>query len=189
MPVPVFWSREYVKALIVVWKDEKIQEQIGSGKKRNTHVHRRIFLSIFLPQLTTNLERTPKLCGQEHRLPIAIVIRIRIPIKMTLPCKRNSRSGSRSGSTYPENVVPCKRSDKSHAAMRGFVVETMTSQADRMCFVSVNGNNIFKDNHVKLRVVTFVYVYFINMKKKNDIEIFVLRTSLNTPIATTYNFT
>ena len=33
MPVPVFWSREDVKALIVVWKDEKIQEQIGSGKK------------------------------------------------------------------------------------------------------------------------------------------------------------
>ena len=52
MPVPVFWSREDVKALIVVWKDE----QIVSGKKRNTHVYRRIFLSIFLPQLTTNLE-------------------------------------------------------------------------------------------------------------------------------------
>ena len=113
MPVPVFWSREDVKALIVVWKDEKIQEQIGSGKKRNTHVHRRIFLSIFLPQLTTNLELTPKLCGQELGLPIAI----RIPIKMALPCKRNSRSGSRSGSTYPdrnpENFVPCKRSIRS----------------------------------------------------------------------------
>ena len=54
MPVPVFWSREDVKALIVVWKNEKIQEQIG--KKRNTHVYRTIFLSIFLPQLTTNLE-------------------------------------------------------------------------------------------------------------------------------------
>ena len=42
MPVPVFGSREDVKALIVVSKDEKIQEQIGSAKKRNTHVYRRI---------------------------------------------------------------------------------------------------------------------------------------------------
>ena len=70
--------------------------------------------AIFLPQLTTNLELTPKLCGQELRLTIAIVIVIRIQIKMALPCKRNSRSGSRSGSTYPdrkpENFVPCKRS-------------------------------------------------------------------------------
>ena len=47
-------------------------------------MYRRIFLSIFLLQLTTNLELTPKLCGQELRLPIAIVIRIRIPIKMAL---------------------------------------------------------------------------------------------------------
>ena len=38
MPVPVFGSREDVKALIVAWKDEKIQEQIGSGKKRNTSI-------------------------------------------------------------------------------------------------------------------------------------------------------
>ena len=89
MPVPVFWSREDVKALIVVWKDEKIQEQIGSGKKRNTHLYRRIFL----PQLTTNLEQTPKLCWQELRLPIAIVIRIRIPMKMAI---RIDLSGSQS---------------------------------------------------------------------------------------------
>ena len=41
MPVPVFGSREDVKCTIkaiVVWKDEKIQEQIGSGKKRNTSI-------------------------------------------------------------------------------------------------------------------------------------------------------
>ena len=62
------------------------------------------------------------------------------------------------------------------AATRGFVVKTMTSQADRMCFVSVNGNDVFHDNRVKLGVVTFVYVYFINMQKKNDIDIFYLRT-------------
>ena len=78
-----------MKALIVVWKDEKIQEQIGSGKKRNTHLYRRIFL----PQLTTNLEQTPKLCWQELRLPIAIVIRIRIPMKMAI---RIDLSGSQS---------------------------------------------------------------------------------------------
>ena len=41
--------------------------------------------------------------------------------------------------------------------------------------VSVNGNNVFQDNRVKLRVVIFVYVYFINMQK-NDIELFYLRT-------------
>ena len=105
LPVPVFWTREDVKSLIVVGKDEKIQEQIGSGKKRSTHVYRRIFLSIFLSQLTTNLKLTPKLCGQGLRLPIPIVIRIRIPIKMALPCKRNSRSGSRSGSTYPDRPI------------------------------------------------------------------------------------
>ena len=67
-------------------------------------------LTMFLPQLTTNLELTPKLCGQELRLAIAIWILILI--KMPLPCKHNSRSGSRSGSTYPdcnpENFVPCK---------------------------------------------------------------------------------
>ena len=52
-------------------------------------------------------------------------------------------------------------------ATRGFVVvKTMTSQADRLCFVSVNGKNVFQDNRVKLRLVTFVYVYFINMTKK-----------------------
>ena len=71
-------------------------------------------LIIFLPQLTTNLELTPKLCGQELRLPIAIAIWILILIKMALPCKCNSRSGSRSGSTYPdhnpENFVACERS-------------------------------------------------------------------------------
>ena len=42
----------------------------------------------------------------------------------------------------------------------------MTSQADRMCFVSVNGNNVFQDNRVKLRVVILLSVYFINMKEK-----------------------
>ena len=47
-----------------------------------------------------------------------------------------------------------------------------------MCIVLVNGNNVFQDNHVKLRVVIFVYVYFINMQK-NDIELFYLRTPLN----------
>ena len=36
--------------------------------------------------------------------------------------------------------------------------KTMTSQADRM-------NNVSQDNRVKLRVVTFVYVYLINMQK------------------------
>ena len=117
MPVPVFWSREDVKALIVVWKDEKIQEQIGSGKKRNTHVHRRIFLSISSPQLTTNLELTPKLCGQELRLPIAIVIRMRIQIKMALPCKRNSRLGSRSGSTYPDRPIRIDLSGSTYSAL------------------------------------------------------------------------
>ena len=70
-------------------------------------------LIIFLPQLTTNLELTLKLCGKELRLPIAIAIWIRI--KMALPCKHNSRSGSRSGSTYPDrnhkHFVPCKRSN------------------------------------------------------------------------------
>ena len=54
----------------------------------------------------------------------------------------------------------------------------MTSQADSTCFVSLIGNNIFQDNRVKRRIVTFVYVYFINMKKKNNIEIFYLRTPL-----------
>ena len=49
----------------------------------------------------------------------------------------------------------------------------MTSQADRTCFVSVNGNNIFQENRVKLRVVTFVYVYFIDICKKNDIKNFI----------------
>ena len=56
----------------------------------------------------------------------------------------------------------------------------MTSQADSTCFVSLIGNNIFQDNRVKRRIVTFVYVYFINMKEKNNIEIFYLRTPLRT---------
>ena len=105
MPVPVFWSHEDVIALIVVWKDEKIQKQRVSGKKRNTHVYRRIFLSILLPQLTTNLELTPKLCGQELRLPIAIVIgsvsqsKWRCRVNATLDRDRN-----------PKNFVLCKRS-------------------------------------------------------------------------------
>ena len=47
-----------------------------SVARKKTHVYRRIFLSIFLPQLTTNLELTPKLCGLLLRLPIAIVIRV-----------------------------------------------------------------------------------------------------------------
>ena len=42
----------------------------------------------------------------------------------------------------------------------------MTSQADRMSFVSVNGNNVFQVNRVKLCVVTFVCVYFVNIGKK-----------------------
>ena len=33
------------------------------------------------------------------------------------------------------------------------------SQADKMCIVSLNDNNVFQDNCVKLRSVTFVYVY------------------------------
>ena len=51
----------------------------------------------------------------------------------------------------------------------------MTSQVYGMCFVSVNGNKVFQDNRVKLRVVIFVYVYFINMQK-NGIKLFYLRT-------------
>ena len=63
---------------------------------------------------------------------------------------------------------PYKHDEVSLAATRGFVVvKTMTSQEDRMSFVSANGNNVFQENHIKLRVVTFVYVYFINIWKKN----------------------
>ena len=61
---------------------------------------------------------------------------------------------------------------------KGLLSLTLMSQVDGMCFVSENGDNVFQDNHVKLCVDTFVYVYFINMKKKNDIAIFYLRTPL-----------
>ena len=92
-------------------------------------------LIICLRQLTTNMELTPKLCGQELRLPIAIAIWILILIEMALPCKRNSRSGSRSGSTYqdrnPENFVPCKRSVSASLVNFGKI------------FVSQSWNSIF----------------------------------------------
>ena len=63
------------------------------------------------------------------------------------------------------------------ATQRFVVVETMTSKADKMCFVSVNGNNVFQDNHVKLCVVTFVYVYFINIQEKQH-QIFLSKNPL-----------
>ena len=52
------------------------------------------------------------------------------------------------------------------------------SQADRKCFVLVNGNNVFQDKTV-CTVVTFVYVYFINMKKeKTTYNFFIYKEPL-----------
>ena len=64
---------------------------------------------------------------------------------------------------------------------------SFTSRWDRqdVSIVSENGSNAFQHNRVKLRVVTFVYVYFINMQKhpefflsKNPFKIKMVLTKL-----------
>ena len=52
----------------------------------------------------------------------------------------------------------------------------MTSQVYGMCFVSVNGNNVFQDNHVKRRVVILCMCILYKYAKQRQIYIFYLRT-------------
>ena len=68
---------------------------------------------------------------------------------------------------------------------KGLLSLTLTSQVDGMCFVSENGDNVFQDNHVKLCVDTFVYVYFINMKKKKRHRNFLFKNPFKKIMRTT----